>query len=88
MERLAYRPEEVAQLIGLSTKTIYRMAENGSLPFKQVAGAGTGERRHIVIPADALKKWLSKGDVPRQVEIERRKKAIAKSAFAKLRKGS
>lgn len=85
-ERLAYTPKEAGALIGVSAKTIQRMAENGTLPFKAIEGAGKGKRTHIVIPAWALEKWLSKPGVPRQVEMKRKAQEIAKSAVAKLRK--
>jgi len=84
--RLAYSPEEAAGLLGLSRSTIYRMVENGTLPYKRVKANGKGQRERIIIPAVGLSRWLSCTDEPRQVVMNRKAREIAKSAVAKLRK--
>ena len=52
-ERLAYRPAELAAMVGLSTKTIYRAVERGELEAAKVAN-GT----RLLIPARAAESWL------------------------------
>lgn len=51
-EALAYSPTSTARRTGLSRQTIYREIEAGRLRAKRVRG-------RLVIPADALKEWLS-----------------------------
>lgn len=70
-DRLAYTPDEVAALMGLSRSTIYRMVENGKLPHKRILARGKGERGGIIIPAVALQKWLATPDEPRMVKVQR-----------------
>jgi excisionase family DNA binding protein len=55
ISRPAYTVEETASLIGVSTKTVYRMVENGSLPYKRIEGAGQGKRGRIIIPVRSPK---------------------------------
>lgn len=52
--RLAYRPSELASLVGLSTKAIYRAIERGELRAAKVAN-GT----RLLIPARAAADWLT-----------------------------
>lgn len=87
LPRLAYTVGETAKLLGVSVATIYRMVENGSLPYKRIDGRGKSGRGGILIPAAALNRWLSNADEPRQVAMERKAKEIAKGAVAKLRGG-
>lgn len=84
--RLAYTVEETADLIGVSIMTVYRMVENGTLPYKRIEGRGKKGQGRIIIPVTALQMWLSKPDEPRQLTMERNARGIAKSAVAKLRK--
>lgn len=50
-ERIAYKPSEVAVLVGLSDCQVRRMLVSGQLP-----GVRCGQR--WLVPADALKSWL------------------------------
>ena len=84
--RLAYTTGEVARLLGISTRTVCRMAENGSLPYKRVRGREKNGRGIILIPAKALEKFLSQPDMPRQDEMKNKAREIAKSAVTRLRK--
>jgi excisionase family DNA binding protein len=84
-ERLAYTVEETANALGVSVTTVYRMVENGSLPHKRLPGRGTGERGRIIILADALRKWISQPDEPRQITVQKNAEKIAKDAARKLR---
>lgn len=84
-EPLAYSPEQTAALLNISPSTIYRMVENGTLPHKRIIAKGTGLRGRIIIPADALKKWLAKPDEPRQALMQKKASQIAKDAVRKLR---
>src|SRR3954464_11127813 len=52
-ERLAYRPAELAALVGLSTKAIYRAIDRGELRAVKVAN---GSR--LLIPASATEEGL------------------------------
>lgn len=84
-ERLAYTAGETADLLGVSVMTVYRMVENGTLPFKRLEGRVKGGKGRIIIPVDALKKWLSKHDEPRDLVMEKKAQKIAKEAVSKLR---
>ncbi|OPY63643.1 MAG: Helix-turn-helix domain protein [Pelotomaculum sp. PtaU1.Bin065] len=83
--RLAYTVEETADLIGVSIMTVYRMVENGTLPYKRIEGRGKKGQGRIIIPVVALSKWLSQADVPRNVAMQRKARDIAKTAVSKIR---
>lgn len=51
--RLAYRPAELAQMVGVSSKTIYRAIERGELAAARVSN-GT----RLLIPAAGARAWL------------------------------
>ncbi len=53
MKRLAYRPAELAAMVGLSAKAIYRAIERGELRAAKVAN---GSR--LLIPAESAESWL------------------------------
>ncbi|MGB9886778.1 MAG: helix-turn-helix domain-containing protein [Moorellales bacterium] len=57
-ERLAYRPKEVAELTGLSLRTVYNLISEGQLPHRKVRGR-EGTREAVLIPARALEAWLA-----------------------------
>lgn len=62
--RLAYRPAELAAMVGLSAKAIYRAIERGELEAAKVAN---GSR--LLIPAAAAEEWLvANAVVPRGAE--------------------
>jgi excisionase family DNA binding protein len=52
-ERLAYRPAELAAMVGLSAKAIYRAIARGELRAAKVAN---GSR--LLIPAESAESWL------------------------------
>lgn len=52
-ERLAYRPSELASMVGLSAKAIYRAIERGELHAAKIAN---GSR--LLIPVAAAEEWL------------------------------
>ena len=52
-ERLAYRPAELAAMVGLSAKAIYRAIARGELRAAKIAN---GSR--LLIPAEAAESWL------------------------------
>lgn len=65
VERLAYRPAELAAMVGLSAKAIYRAIWRGEL---QAAKIANGSR--LLIPAQAAEAWLlenavAPSDIPR-----------------------
>ena len=78
-ERLAYTPEEVAALMGVSRTTIYRMVENGHIPHKRIRANGKGIRGGILIPAADIQKWLSVPDEPRIARVQREAEKIVAS---------
>lgn len=51
--RLAYRPAELAAMVGLSVKAVYRAIERGELGAAKVAN---GSR--LLIPTEAAEAWL------------------------------
>lgn len=53
--KLALSPLEAAQAIGISRNKMYDLLKTDSFPCKRIGG-------RIVIPVDALKKWLENGD--------------------------
>lgn len=62
--RLAYRPAELAAMVGLSAKAIYRAVERGELEAARVA-YGT----RLLIPTEAAEAWLAGNAVaPRSAE--------------------
>jgi excisionase family DNA binding protein len=52
-ERLAYRPAELAALVGLSAKAIYRAIGGGELRAAKIAN---GSR--LLIPVEEAESWL------------------------------
>lgn len=62
--RLAYRPAELAQMVGVSPKTIYRAIDRGELKAARVSN-GT----RLLIPAVKAQAWLDENLVePHEVE--------------------
>jgi len=55
---LAYRPKEVAELTGLSIRTVYNLIAEGQFPHRKVRSR-EGTREAVVIPARALEAWLA-----------------------------
>lgn len=71
--RLAYRPAELAGLVGLSCKAIYRAIERGELRAARVAN---GSR--LLIPVGEAEAWLAESlvegrEAPRVEERPRRR---------------
>ncbi len=65
--RIAYRPAELAAMVGMSTKAIYRAVERGELVAAKVAN-GT----RLLIPVEATEDWLVRhAVVPRAAERPR-----------------
>ncbi len=52
VERLAYRPKELPALTGIGQGRIYELIAQGVLPSMTIG-------RRILIPADALKRFLN-----------------------------
>ena len=49
--KVAFGPREAARALGISHTHVYRMIASGELPSARLG-------RRIVVPTDALKKWL------------------------------
>ena len=61
MERLAYRPREVAEVLGLPLSTVYDLIHRHVLRAVNIKKPGA--RRGLVrIPADAIQEFLSGDD--------------------------
>lgn len=60
MTKLAYRPAEVAVLLGLSECKVYQLLKENRLPSKRID-------RRILVPRDALRKYLNETDGEAQV---------------------
>lgn len=70
-DRLAYRPAELAAMVGLSAKAIYRAIWRGEL---QAAKIANGSR--LLIPAEAAEAWLLENAVtPRNTQEPRGRRA-------------
>jgi excisionase family DNA binding protein len=67
-ERIAYRPSELAAMVGLSAKAIYRAIDRGELGAAKVAN---GSR--LLIPKEAAENWLLANSVlPAERSLARR----------------
>jgi excisionase family DNA binding protein len=62
MHRVAYRPSEVAELVGLSRKAIYRAIERGDLVASRVSN------RLRIRPGD-IDSWLDAGRIDRRATV-------------------
>jgi len=51
-KRLAFKPEEVALLLGVGRNTVYGMIQRGEIKAKKVG------RRRIVVPRDEVERIL------------------------------
>jgi excisionase family DNA binding protein len=51
MDRLLYRPQEVAGLLGISRARVYHLIQTGDLPAVRIGGT-------IRVPADSLRNWI------------------------------
>lgn len=50
--KIAYRIEEAAQILGIHPSTVYELVRAGTLPHKRLG-------RRIIIPARALEEWIN-----------------------------
>ena len=58
MNKLALSVPEVAELLGLNARTIYKMCNAGEIPCKRI-----GEKKtRIIISRKSLEEWLNKED--------------------------
>jgi excisionase family DNA binding protein len=61
MTKVTLSVNEVAELIGVSTASIYTMAREGQIPHRKV-------RARILFHRDTIETWLRGGDLPKQKE--------------------
>ncbi|HPU07533.1 MAG TPA: helix-turn-helix domain-containing protein [Thermogutta sp.] len=54
-ERLAYRLPQVARLLGISGDTAWRWGQEKKIPS---VSPGSGRRKTVPLPGEALKAWL------------------------------
>lgn len=52
MERLTYRVNEVAKMLGISQSKVYEMIARGVIPSVRAGGT-------ILIPVEKLREWLA-----------------------------
>jgi hypothetical protein len=53
----ALRPRDAAKALGISPRTLWALtAPRGPIPCARI---GTGKRKTILYPADALREWLA-----------------------------
>jgi excisionase family DNA binding protein len=64
VERLAYTTQEVAQMLGVSTKTVYRMVQTGKLTKVHI---GEFDREYR-ITKESIDKLLNRGDTSGSAE--------------------
>ncbi|MEK4283250.1 helix-turn-helix domain-containing protein [Ureibacillus sp. FSL K6-0165] len=55
MEKLTYSVNELAQLFGVGTTTIYTMVRSNEIPYKKIRG-------RIVFHRETIEKWLMEGE--------------------------
>jgi excisionase family DNA binding protein len=60
MERIAYSPDEVAVLLGISRSSVWRWIRSGELPAGRIGG-------RVLIPSEALRDRLAE---PRATNAE------------------
>jgi excisionase family DNA binding protein len=51
---LALRPREAAKALGISTRHLWQLTKDGSIPHVRVG------RRAVLYPVDELRAWLSR----------------------------
>ena len=70
--RIALRPKEAADALGISDRTLRTWMRDEELPFLKVAGV-------VLIPREELKRWLRE-----RIEREKRAEALAEEILADL----
>jgi excisionase family DNA binding protein len=53
---LALRPREAAKALNISPRLLWQLTKEGHIPCVRV---GTGKRKAVLYPVDALQRWLS-----------------------------
>ena len=69
--KLAYTVNELAEALGVTTRTVYRMIAAGELRTRR-----TSERGRVLIPSDEVDRWLV-GERRAERVSPRRRKATA-----------
>ena len=58
-DRLAFTVKEAAQVLGLSESSVRWMIYFNEIPHKRIKARGNKKQGKIIIPKNALEKWLS-----------------------------
>jgi excisionase family DNA binding protein len=53
---LALRPREAATALNISPRLLWQLTKDGHIPCVRI---GTGKRKSVLYPVDALQQWLS-----------------------------
>ena len=70
--RLALRPKEAAEALGIGDRTLRTWMRDEELPFLKVAGV-------VLIPREELERWLRE-----RIEREKRAEALAEEILVNL----
>jgi excisionase family DNA binding protein len=54
---LALRPREAAKALGISTRLLWQLTKDGTIPCVRV---GSGKRKTVLYPVDQLQAWLTR----------------------------
>jgi excisionase family DNA binding protein len=63
MNRLALRPAEVAEAIGIARTRVYELIHSGELPAFRVGNS-------ILVSVDAIKEWMARQEPAAAVALE------------------
>ncbi len=50
--------KEVAELLGLSINTVYRLVQNAQIPHRQIRARGSQSKGKILFHKPAIERWL------------------------------
>jgi excisionase family DNA binding protein len=71
-DRLAFRPKEAAEALGVGERTVRKWMRDDALPYRRLDGV-------VLIPRHALEQWLEE-----QTQEERKADALAEQILDEL----
>ncbi|MHB1418877.1 MAG: helix-turn-helix domain-containing protein [Bacillota bacterium] len=75
--KLALSPDEAAEALGVSKRTIYEMVNRKQLHHRRIKARGKKGLGKIIIPLAALEKWLAEEERP-AAQVKPKKKSLAR----------